>query len=615
MSTDSHQLDELVDNVRQWFERKDDWLIVFDGLALSDKSLKRFKQFLPSPRRASILITSEIEAMSNKSSLQNPKSMRLKVMDFVSAQVLLLHEAGITIPSKEEDTSALRLIVCVDHIPMCIKLIAGMVRMKLSSLANFALPTHDGMSATIEDLLHGALNGLADRPRVLLLLYALSFLGQSVPTELVYLGASALSRIKLCEEDPAPAEPDDLRSLQAAIDVFVQCGFASLRQCIVAAVCQPKSTSQRPLKSTTDSQTKSNSSAPASQQVYMLEWSPASQPFFRRSLQDRKGHQDWWLGLAVMIFLRVVAMKFPWLEEAPRQTDAARCLTWDLRQLKSQGFTLMEYFNAATCASATHARVCVTNVLVSIDAWLASGATLNPARSKTAQPPTSVFCSVTQAQQTGAQMSETSAEEDPMGFWPDYPTDMTEVKVPKLVKRRALRLQEELRASPAEQDAPSKTSAEEAKARDNRTSDDAEAQALHDDSSQSSADDRSQLFSPQQQTTPETPERPKLASSKPTPHPKTDRKGKGRAVEPDTLQDADMTGTSTSKRKSLLEPLHQNEEDIDLSGFQLVTNKKKKVSESRAAQASQKTVQPETPSPIARSKPGITISREPSAKA
>jgi hypothetical protein len=177
--------------VRNWFSRRQDWLLVLDGIHFD----KATTNFLPDSKNTSIIFTSTERVAGGDRYYLNPQVMELPLLSAREAQRLLLLELGKKEPfSKDELRYSMELVQAMGFLPVVIHTMAQRVKFTEEPLSKFAKsyssePRLRGLGAYIE-----VVNSLKQlgASEALNLMYLLCFFGKNIPVEMIPLGLKEL---------------------------------------------------------------------------------------------------------------------------------------------------------------------------------------------------------------------------------------------------------------------------------------------------------------------------------------------------------------------------------------------------------------------------------------
>ncbi|PGH16231.1 hypothetical protein AJ80_05254 [Polytolypa hystricis UAMH7299] len=192
-------VDKFVEKVRRWFESREDWLLVFDGITFdSDKDINEFRNMLPFSKNSNIIYTSVDRTLSKKQRLFEPYGLQVKPLSIVDARKLLYKDIGIKQPTPEQEKKATELVEYYECLPLAIHAIGHRLQATGKSIEKYNLDSHltdqrlaEPYQGIMRDLQH------YQHIEALNLINILSFFGHHVPVGLIQLGLKALRAFRL----------------------------------------------------------------------------------------------------------------------------------------------------------------------------------------------------------------------------------------------------------------------------------------------------------------------------------------------------------------------------------------------------------------------------------
>ncbi|CAF9927161.1 hypothetical protein IMSHALPRED_007139 [Imshaugia aleurites] len=184
---------EFVQMVKTWFEGRQDWLMVFDGVTVErDEDTTDFAKFVPDSRNSSIIYISRARNLESKQRLLRPFPIKVGPLKEEDAKKLLFKELHIKRPTEAEKKKASELVRNVGGLPLAINAISHrladthepLTKYKLSYSANPAIEgTYNRILDDLQRLGHmEAWN----------LIHVLCWFGHEIPVEMVHLGLRIL---------------------------------------------------------------------------------------------------------------------------------------------------------------------------------------------------------------------------------------------------------------------------------------------------------------------------------------------------------------------------------------------------------------------------------------
>ncbi|PLB52856.1 lipa and NB-ARC domain protein [Aspergillus steynii IBT 23096] len=185
---------KYVESVRTWFQGREEWLLIFDGLSFDhENDLNHFKQFLPFNKQCSIIYTSVDRTLRKKQRLYEPYSLQMSPFQVEDACKLLFKDLGIKKPSHEQVRKAIEIVTHYECLPLAIHAISHRLSATEKPMERYHLDSH----LTDEKLAEPFLGIMHDLYRTnhfeaLNLINLLSFFGHQVPIGMINLGKQAL---------------------------------------------------------------------------------------------------------------------------------------------------------------------------------------------------------------------------------------------------------------------------------------------------------------------------------------------------------------------------------------------------------------------------------------
>ncbi|KAL8946626.1 MAG: hypothetical protein Q9222_007001 [Ikaeria aurantiellina] len=198
----------FIESVKAWFESRQEWLIVFDGVTVdTDAEVTDLAKFVPDSRNSSLIYVSRQRNLESKQRLLRPFSIRVPVLKVDDARKLLFKELHMKKPTEDEINSATKLVKQVDCLPLAIDAISHRIADTHEPLKRYSIKS---FSANLK--LEGTYNQILDDLQRLghmeawNLINVLAFFGQHVPVEMLHLGVRALQdlTVKTAEAEGKP---------------------------------------------------------------------------------------------------------------------------------------------------------------------------------------------------------------------------------------------------------------------------------------------------------------------------------------------------------------------------------------------------------------------------
>ncbi|KAL8995566.1 MAG: hypothetical protein Q9188_006778 [Gyalolechia gomerana] len=180
----------FVASVKTWFESRQEWLIVFDGVTIeTDADVTELAKFVPDSRNSSLIYVSRQRNLESKQRLLRPHAIRVPVLKVDDARKLLLKELHIKKPTEDQVKHASKLVKQVDCLPLAIDAISHRIADTHEPLLRYSM-----RSFSTNPKLEGTYNQILDDMQRLdhmeawNLINVLAFFGQHVPVEMIHLG-------------------------------------------------------------------------------------------------------------------------------------------------------------------------------------------------------------------------------------------------------------------------------------------------------------------------------------------------------------------------------------------------------------------------------------------
>lgn len=202
-----------VDIVKAWFEGKQEWLIVFDGVTLDqDDDATEFQKFIPDSKNSSIIYISRAKNLESKQRLLRPVPIRVGPLKEDDARKLLfksLDEFKKKRPSDADVKRGTELVKKIGGLPLAIDAISHRIADTHEPLAKFNIKSYSA-----DPKMAGTYNKILDDLKSLgymeawNLIHVLCFFGQHIPVELINLGLKSLHHDGLKVKSSDGGSPD-----------------------------------------------------------------------------------------------------------------------------------------------------------------------------------------------------------------------------------------------------------------------------------------------------------------------------------------------------------------------------------------------------------------------
>ncbi|BDD56934.1 hypothetical protein MAP00_002349 [Monascus purpureus] len=183
-----------VDAVRHWFQAREEWLLIFDGLCFDkDEDISRLKQFLPNNKNCAIIYTSIDKTLARKQRLFEPYCLTVPPLREEDGCKLLFKDMSIKRPTPQQLQKAKELVRHFEGLPLAIHAISHRLSAASKPIEKYRVNSHLTDQKLAEPFL-GIMNDLYRMRRfeALYLINLLSYLGHRIPVGLIVLGRHAL---------------------------------------------------------------------------------------------------------------------------------------------------------------------------------------------------------------------------------------------------------------------------------------------------------------------------------------------------------------------------------------------------------------------------------------
>ena len=194
---DEDQDTHFVDSVRGWFESRDNWLLVFDGIAFdSDADLEDFVKYLPNATDQtgnSIIFTSHDKTLAKRQRLLNPAALKVRPLTVEDARTLLFSSLDINpkAPSSSQIEKANELVKHYGCLPLAVHAAAHALIAQGKSLDRYAPgPSSKKLAEPYLEIIRALHDN--NRTEAINLMRLLMFFNHSVPVALLTLGKRTL---------------------------------------------------------------------------------------------------------------------------------------------------------------------------------------------------------------------------------------------------------------------------------------------------------------------------------------------------------------------------------------------------------------------------------------
>ena len=200
----------FVEVVKEWFENRQEWLIVFDGVRIdSDEEATEFQRFIPDSRNSSLIYVSRARRLESMQRLLRPFPIKVPPLKEEDARKLLFKELHVKKPSAAETKSATDLVKKVGGLPLAIHAISHRIAENREPLTKFKIKSYSA-DPKLGNPYNEILDELQTRGHMEAwnLINILCFYGPHLPVEMVHLGLRALKTynvaVKTSENEGKP---------------------------------------------------------------------------------------------------------------------------------------------------------------------------------------------------------------------------------------------------------------------------------------------------------------------------------------------------------------------------------------------------------------------------
>lgn len=203
------------ESVKDWFEARHDWLIVFDGVVVDkDADVTELAGFVPDSKNSSIIYISLSKSLESKRRLRQPFPIRVAPLAEEHARNLLLkqleHERKRK-PTEAEKKAAMELVRKMGCLPLAIDAISHRIAETSEPLTRFNIKSYSAdpkLKGTYETILKDLQLSHPDL-EAWNLINILCFFGQNIPVEMVHLGLRGLpAEVKIKSSEVDGEEPN-----------------------------------------------------------------------------------------------------------------------------------------------------------------------------------------------------------------------------------------------------------------------------------------------------------------------------------------------------------------------------------------------------------------------
>ena len=216
----------FVEAVRKWFESKEGWLIVFDGVTFdSENEILTFMKFIPDSKGNSIIFTSVDRTLAKRQRLLYPAAVKVYPLSVDDARRLLYKGLDIKNPTPAQEAKATELVKYYECLPLAIHAAGHVLTAKGKALEKFhvrSYPTSKRLAEPYAEIMQDLLENF--HHEAISLINLLSFFGHSVPVAMLQLGRRALKGFNV-EIRSIDREGSTRRDLETTIATLIKYGM------------------------------------------------------------------------------------------------------------------------------------------------------------------------------------------------------------------------------------------------------------------------------------------------------------------------------------------------------------------------------------------------------
>ncbi|KAI9860176.1 MAG: hypothetical protein M1813_006286 [Trichoglossum hirsutum] len=194
--TSQQEIDVFIEPVKDWFESREEWLLVFDGISIGyDGELSDLRRFIPNRQNSSIIYTSVDRTLARKHLLLNPVPLKVEQLKALDAQDLLFQELSPKRRDQTDKSNAIELVQKMQYLPLMIHAAAHYMNTTGTPLRSYLKSYSKGqmeMPEPYQRIFESLTNSSAEATN---LINILCFLGQHIPVEMVQLGIWVLDQM------------------------------------------------------------------------------------------------------------------------------------------------------------------------------------------------------------------------------------------------------------------------------------------------------------------------------------------------------------------------------------------------------------------------------------
>ena len=188
---------DTVELVKTWFESREEWLIVLDGLDIdTEKDAVELEQFIPNKSNTSLIYVSMAKKLESMHRLHRPSAIKVPPLSERDARKLLFKEIQLKKPNDAQLKRATELVRQVGGLPLAISAISHRLADTHERLETYKIQSYSA-DPKLAGPYRQIMKDLQERGHVEAcnLINILGFFGSHIPVEMVRLGMKALRNI------------------------------------------------------------------------------------------------------------------------------------------------------------------------------------------------------------------------------------------------------------------------------------------------------------------------------------------------------------------------------------------------------------------------------------
>ncbi|KAI9889009.1 MAG: hypothetical protein M1814_006067 [Vezdaea aestivalis] len=194
------ELARFVDAMKEWFEKKQEWLLVFDGVTITENEadqITHFSRYMPSSKNSAIILTSMDRFLEVEQLLFYPMAIRVEPLSEAEAIEMFFSEIKIkaSTATEREREKAKKIVLHYNCIPLAILAVSQRIKLTGEPFLSFQVKEHPSDDAIVSAFKE-TLDSLEDynHKPARNLMRILCYYGQYIPYEMVCLAITDLSR-------------------------------------------------------------------------------------------------------------------------------------------------------------------------------------------------------------------------------------------------------------------------------------------------------------------------------------------------------------------------------------------------------------------------------------